>query len=312
MAVPGVSARMKAVCLRTVLATCLLCCMAAAHAGDAVPTARDFLQVDRIVAHDGIANHVRVYCHGACAGAAVVILPSLGRGVEDYTEAYGSNLTTRLVQSGFRVVLIQPRGIGRSRGELAPEQASMQMFAHDIRACLDALGIRSAHVIGHAFGNRLARTLATLYPDSVDRLVLMAAGGNFAMSQAQKDSLRQSLDPALDEPTRLAAIQRGFFAQGNDARVWLNGWYPALAKAQVMASRSIDSAFFKRAGGKPFLLLQPVEDFIAPPALAGRALKAELGAQVDYVEIPHAGHALVPEQPDRVVERIIAYLKGGD
>ena len=100
--------------------------------GDTIKTAESYLQSDDVVAHMSAANHVRVYGKNSKA-RFVVIVPSLGRGVEDYTEAYNSTLTTRLVEAGYRVILIQPRGIGKSTGDLTPEIASMGLFAHDIK-----------------------------------------------------------------------------------------------------------------------------------------------------------------------------------
>ena len=84
--------------------------------------------------------------------------------------------------------------------------------------------------------------------------------------------------------------------------------YPELAAAQGLSSKMINCDFFKRAGGKDFLLIQAKEDFIAPPEKAGRALKAELPEQVTYVEIAHASHALSSEQPDEIAREIIKYF----
>jgi pimeloyl-ACP methyl ester carboxylesterase len=70
----------------------------------------------------------------------------------------------------------------------------------------------------------------------------------------------------------------------------------------------INGEFFKRAGGKPFLLIQAAEDFVAPPDMAGRALMTELGDQVSYVEIPETGHALSSERPDVIAKHIINYF----
>jgi hypothetical protein len=55
----------------------------------------------------------------------------------------------------------------------------------------------------------------------------------------------------------------------NDPDVWLDGWYPQLAAAQVLAAQMINGNFYKKAGGKDFLLIQAVEDFLAPPEQAG-------------------------------------------
>lgn len=258
--------------------------------------------------HGEAANHVRVFGLSESNGQYVAIVPSFGRGVEDYTEVYGSTLTTRLVEAGYRVVLVQPRGIGRSSGELTPGNVTMRLLAHDLLASFDALGIDSVDLIGHAFGNRLARTFATFFPERVHRLVLLAAGGAFVLNEEQRRCLNDSFNLALDEDERLDALRRAFFARGNDPAVWLNGWYPDLARAQIHAVSKVDGESFKRAGGKPFLLIQASEDFIAPPDKAGRVLKSELGEQVIYAEIPFAGHALTPEQPEIVATLIVQYL----
>lgn len=270
--------------------------------------AEDYLKMEKVIDHGSASNHVRVYANSKRGGKYIVIVPSLGRGVEDYTEKYNSSLTTRFVEAGYQVVLIQPRGIGKSVGDLTPQNASMSMFAQDIKAVLDTLEIKQANFIGHAFGNRLVRTYATLYPSYVDHLVLMASGGNFGMTEEQENCLTNSFNLKLADEKRLKFIKCAFFAEGNDPSIWLSGWYPDLAKAQILSSRMINGDFYKKAGGKLFLLVQAAEDFIAPPDKAGKVLKQELGDQVTYVEIPHAGHALSSEQPELIAKHILDYF----
>lgn len=272
-------------------------------------TAWDYVVDDRIIDHgNGVANHVRVFAVDENTGPWLSIVPSLGRGVEDYTEDYASTLTRRFVEAGYRVALIQPRGIGKSTGDLSPSNISMSQLAGDLKASFDALGIDRVNLIGHAFGNRLARTYTTLYPDTVDHLALMASGGNFEMSGDQQKCLRNSFNLKLPDEERIKDVACAFFAKGNDASVWLEGWYPALAQAEIQASTMINGDYFKAAGGKPFLLVQAGEDFIAPPDKAGRVLAADLGPQVTYAEVPHAGHALSSEQPDIVAAIILAHF----
>ncbi len=116
------------------------------------------------------------------------------------------------------------------------------------------------------------------------------------------------LDLGLERQARLRALQCAFFARGNDPSVWLNGWYPKLAAAEIHAGSTVDCDFFKAAGGRPILLIQAGEDNIAPPALAGRVLAQELGAQVTYAEIPFAGHAMSSEQPDLIADIVLLFL----
>jgi pimeloyl-ACP methyl ester carboxylesterase len=217
-------------------------------------------------------------------------------------------LTARLVEAGFKVILIQPRGIGKSTGDLTPTNVDMKLLADDIKATLDSMNIKKLHVAGHAFGNRLARVFATVYPDYVDSVILLASGGNFEMEPKAENCLRGSINMKLPDDERLQNIQCAFFAQGNDASIWLQGWYPKLAAAQINAAITIDTDFYKAAGGKNILLIQATEDLIAPPELAGKALAAELGAQLTYAEVENAGHALTSEQPEIVAQIMIKYL----
>jgi pimeloyl-ACP methyl ester carboxylesterase len=71
----------------------------------------------------------------------------------------------------------------------------------------------------------------------------------------------------------------------------------------------VNADFYKKAGGKHFMIIQAAEDFIAPPDKAGEVLKAELGDQVRYVEIQRAGHALSSEQPDQISKYIVEYFE---
>jgi len=271
-------------------------------------TAADYLAEDLVIEHGDASNHVRLYRLDDSTGETITIIPSLGRGVEDYTEDYDSTLTTRLVEAGFKVILIQPRGIGKSTGNLNPASVGMKMLADDIKATLDSMNIKKLHIAGHAFGNRLGRTFATMYPDYVDHVILLASGGNFKIGPEAENCLRGSINMKLAEDERLKNIHCAFFAEGNDASVWLQGWYPRLAAAQINAATTIDTDFYKAAGGKNILLIQATEDFIAPPELAGKALAAELGAQLSYVEVENAGHALTSEQPEIVAKIMIEYL----
>jgi pimeloyl-ACP methyl ester carboxylesterase len=272
-------------------------------------TADDFLLSDTLVQHGAAANDVRIYGKDAARGDYVVMTPSLGRSVDDFTELYGSTITTRLAQAGYRVVLIQPRGIGRSTGSLKPSTTTMVTFVEDVKQSLDALGIHHAHFVGHAYGNRQSRAFAAFHPEYVDDVTLLASGGDKDLSDDQYNSLVACFDLTLPEEQRMAVVKKVFFAEHSDASVWREGWYPALAGAQVAAVRSINEDFFHDAAGKPILLFQALDDFIAPPEMAGLPLKEELGDQVTYVEVPNTGHALTSERPDAIAARMIAYYR---
>jgi pimeloyl-ACP methyl ester carboxylesterase len=68
----------------------------------------------------------------------------------------------------------------------------------------------------------------------------------------------------------------------------------------------IDEFFY--GGIAPILNIQAKYDVIAPPAYAN-VLSDYLGDRVTNVQIDHAGHALIPEQCQAVIEAILAYIR---
>lgn len=270
-------------------------------------TAQELIQDSRIVEREDARLFTRIY--GLSGDAPVVtILPMLGRGASDFTEEYGSNLTTRLVEAGFRVLLVDPRGTGGSSGDLTPDRARVERFADDVEAAMDAFEVKRAHFIGHGVGNRIARTSATYSPERVDRLALLSVSGPIPLSEDQRRTIRGAFDELTPDAERMAIIRKGFFAEGNDPTPWRGGWHGDLALAQLRAVEASELAPVFRAGGKPFLLVQALDDFTAPPELVGRKLKREFGDQATYLEIANTGHAMIPERPDEVADALIRYL----
>ncbi len=81
-----------------------------------------------------------------------------------------------LAEAGFRVIVPDLRGYGRSDRPAEVEAYSMLLLAGDVIAILDQLGVDRAHVIGHDWGAALAWVIGSLIPDRVDHLVAMSVG----------------------------------------------------------------------------------------------------------------------------------------
>jgi len=78
--------------------------------------------------------------------------------------------------AGFRVIVPDLRGYGRSGKPEAVEAYSIPVLAGDVIAVLDSLGVSSAHVVGHDWGAGLAWALASLARGKVDHLVALSVG----------------------------------------------------------------------------------------------------------------------------------------
>ena len=81
-----------------------------------------------------------------------------------------------LAEAGFRVIVPDLRGYGRSDKPEAVEAYSLPLVAGDVMAMLGQLGIARAHLVGHDWGAAVAWGLASLAPDSVDHLVVLSVG----------------------------------------------------------------------------------------------------------------------------------------
>src|SRR5215468_993647 len=172
---------------------------------------------------------VRIEILGQGQGNLVVLLPSLGRGAADFDV-----VAERLADAGYRVLRPQPRGIGGSRGPLAG--IDLHDCAADVATVIAQDNNGPAFVVGHAFGNRVARMLATDRPELVRAVALVAANIGKAPSRPEvRAAIRASADASLPDEERIKALQFAFFAPGNDPRGWLGGWHPDVLAAQRVA-----------------------------------------------------------------------------
>ena len=107
---------------------------------------------------------------------------------------------------------------------------------------------------------------------------------------------------------RINAARHVFFAPGNDARVWADGWHFDAARAQRASDGRTPARDWWAGGPAPMLVPQGSDDGIVVPENAKR-LAAEFPHRVTLVEIAHAGHALLPEQPEAVAKAVLAWLR---
>jgi pimeloyl-ACP methyl ester carboxylesterase len=277
------------------------CAITIAVAGSVLAAPRDASEpTSTVIANQNGDGRIEVLAQGE--GPVIVLLPSLGRSASDFDA-----IAAQLASAGYRVLRPQPRGIGRSVAPLAG--INLHDYAADVATVIEQERMGPAFVVGHAFGNRVARMLATDRPELVTAVALVAANVGKAPSTPKiREAIRNSANPALPDEERIKALQFAFFAPGNDARVWLQGWYPEVLAAERLAgdrtSRDEDFA----AGQAPILYVQPSHDPLAHVEDA-RAYRERLGDRVTVAVIERASHAVIVEQPDAVSAALISYAR---
>src|SRR5918993_25237 len=109
--------------------------------------------------------YMDVAAQGAPNGRTVMIFHG-----HNFAGFYFGNIIDALRAEGFRVIVVDQIGYGRSSKPIIPY--SLNDMARNSNAILQSLKIDKAMVIGHSMGGMLAARFASLYPDVAERVVI--------------------------------------------------------------------------------------------------------------------------------------------
>lgn len=100
-------------------------------------------------------------------GKTVVLLHG-----KNFNGAYWKTTINALVSDGYRVIVPDQIGFGKSSKPRA-FQYSFQQLAENTKHVLSKLGAEKVVVLGHSMGGMLATRFALMYPEAVEKLVLV-------------------------------------------------------------------------------------------------------------------------------------------
>ena len=213
---------------------------------------------------------------------------------------------------GRNVLALDLPGHGASEGD--PHE-SVEAIADWLPAFLDAAGIGKAALVGHSLGSLAVLEAAARHPARVERVALLGPAVPMAVSEAL-------LTAARDDPQRAYEMIVGWSHAparqlgGNPVPGW---WMTGMAMRLLERSRpgvlhtdlvacnghatGLEAARRVRC---PALAIVGTRDLMAPPRAAQALLEA--------LEAPHlvtlegAGHALMAERPDDVLDALREFL----
>lgn len=260
--------------------------------GETMPAAIRVLPVGAAV--------IEVHIRGS--GEPVVLLPGTGGDASQY-----DTFAPLLSASGYQTIAMSVRGAGGSTGPLSG--LTLHDYAADVAGVIRSLDVAPVHVLGRAGGNRVARMLAADHPDLVASVILVNAGGLVPPDSVAWKAMLDWSEGRIGAKEQRAAFRQSMLSPATDPRcVHPSPQWPAADAAQWAASAATAVTDWWAAGKARVLILQGLDDLIAPPA-NGHALAAELGTRAKLVDIPDAGHALLFERPRRVAEEVLAFLR---
>jgi pimeloyl-ACP methyl ester carboxylesterase len=264
---------------------------------------------------------------GAANGRTVMIFHG-----NNFAGFYFGNIIEALRKEGFRVIVPDQIGYGRSSKPIIPY--SLNDMARNSRAILQSLKIDKAMIVGHSMGGMLATRFATQYPAVTERLVIYNPIG---LSDGRYDRPAGNIDEQYKGA--LGATYQGIRASlmryvahnpaawtaefENYAKVrysWtLGAEWPRLAMVQSLISNVIysDPVVYDWAQIKaPTLAFGGAEDVLPGSA---KLFQDRMKALVDTIPngngklhlIPGLGHVPHMEDAAKTLPPLVAFLKAG-
>ena len=218
----------------------------------------------------------------------------------------------------FRLLSFDARGYGAST---KPREAyTIEGWAEDGAALLDAVGLDRAYVHGTSMGGMIAIAFTAAHPD---RTIAACADVAFAKPDLYRRTLFQvwrrmaesmPWDDFADHVTT-QAVGAAFMESPEGENIFqlvrdivgLND--PYTVRQACLAMERMDLSPLVPGISRPLLMTNGTHDVLCPPVLApsglGARRMAELNANITVVEFPEIGHADLVECPQDAV-RIVS------
>jgi pimeloyl-ACP methyl ester carboxylesterase len=222
-----------------------------------------------------------------------------------------------LAHHGWNVLAIDLPGHGKSGGR---PPASVEAASAEVLALLDAAGISKAALVGHSFGSLIALETAARAPERVSQLVLVGTAFPMRVSPALLEASVSAPQQAIDMVNTFSHSMLASPPSALGPGTWLYGGSRALMR-RVLASNTEVNVFhtgFKAcdsyAQGEaamaqvqcPTLFVLGQADQMTPPKAAQSLIGQAKNARVVKLA---AGHSLMTEAPDGVLQALKDFLK---
>lgn len=207
------------------------------------------------------------------------------------------------------VAAVDLPGHGRSEG---PPLASVEAMADWVVKVLDALGIERAALVGHSMGSLVALDAAGRFGDRVRAMALVGVSVPLRVSEPLMSAATLGGHDVLDMLTYWGHSRHALLGGNETPGMWMTGAYMRLIERcspeTIVADLGACDAYqagldAARASSVPALVLMGSRDVMTP--VRGAAALIEALPDATVVVFEGAGHALLTERPDQVLDRLV-------
>jgi len=259
--------------------------------------------------------------HGDPRNEAVLLL----HGFPDTADLWRHQVDP-LVEAGYRVLVPDMRGYGRSSKPDAISNYTIAELVGDVVAILDAAGVSRVHLVGHDWGANVAWATATFFPDRIASLAAFSVGHPTAFASA---GAAQQVKIWYTLLFQFEGVAEEWLTK-NDGENF-RGWFGHPEADRVLSHLDRDGSLrtgihWYRANLKPAQWNAPAPVL---PNVKARTLgvwstldhaltETQMVDSANYVDgaftykrVEGAGHWLPVERPREVTELLLAHLQEG-
>lgn len=204
----------------------------------------------------------------------------------------------------YPLYLLDLPGHGRSQ---PPARTSIDDYAADVVAFIQAAGIRRTVIIGHSMGGAIALTVGLLKPANLAGLVILGSGPSMPVSDVILDGLRANFAQTVGLIVKFGWRKeaRPIYREVATQHLLAAGW--EVVHGDFAACNAFDIG--ERLGeiGAPTLVVGSTTDRMMPLAQSEALAAGIPSARLAVIE--NGGHFMMTEKTNEVNAALLAFLK---
>lgn len=280
-----------------------------------------------VAASDG----TRIWFRSRGEGPALIFQNGVG-----VTTTFWEGVAERFARAGYRTVVWDYRGHGRSQDPDDPEELDLMTCVGDLEALMEGLEIERACLLGHSMGSQLGWEFYRRSPERVAGLVptlgtykdavasfynspwlapKILSVASFLAENFPKVARRAASLPSVHPELADRFIRRFAIVHPTlSPRDWVPGYLEHMARldprvffALARAIQVHDASDILPKIRVPVLVVAGEKDLFCPPRVA-REMTEQI-PEAELLLIPAGSHAAIIEQPDLIALRLSRFLE---